>query len=73
MNYNYKAARHFCYPSQYVLINASYPFSTGGDIDQKNAIDAHIKLVNDAIPNDSTEYTIEDIKLKSRDKSLVKL
>ncbi len=64
MKFNWKLARLYLYPCQYDIIAANYPYASGGDATKKAAIDAHIALVNAAIPEDSTEYTEEDLLTK---------
>ena len=41
-----------------------HPLATDGDATKKAAIDAHINLVNSAIPADSTEYTETQLNAK---------
>lgn len=57
MKFNYKQARAYLYPLPYFIAEAMHPLATDGDATKKAAIDAHINLVNSAIPADSTEYT----------------
>ena len=57
MKFNYKTARAYLYPHPYIVAEAMHPLATDGDATKKAAIDAHINLVNSAIPADSTEYT----------------
>lgn len=62
--YDYKGARSFAYPPYENLINSWYPFVSGGTDSEKTKVDAHIKLVQDAIPADSTEYTYAEVEAK---------
>lgn len=62
--YDYETARLHCYPSSEVIIDAMYPYATGGDATKKAALDAHIKLVCDNIAADSTKYTESQIDAK---------
>jgi hypothetical protein len=41
-----------------------YPFVSGGTDSEKIKIDAHIKLVQDSIPADSTQYTFAEVEAK---------
>jgi len=62
--FDYKGARSFAYPSTENLMNSLYPFVSGGTDSEKTKMDAHMKLVQDAIPADLTEYTETDIQAK---------
>ena len=62
--FDYETARLQCYPSPEVIIDAMYPYATGGDVTKKAALDAHIKLVWDNIAADSTKYTVSEIDAK---------
>lgn len=64
MKYNYKLARAFCYPCLHDFVQAHYPYASGGDATKKAALDAHIALVDAAIPADATVYTEEEIIAK---------
>ena len=64
MKYNYKLARAFCYPSLDDFVQAHYPYASGGNATQKAALDAHIALVDAAIPADSTVYTAAEVMAK---------
>lgn len=57
MKYTYKLARAFCYPCQHDFVQAHYPYASGGNSTKKAALDAHIALVDAAIPADNTVYT----------------
>ncbi len=61
--HDYKICRDYCYPDGYELVNALY-LSRNGDSSAQTAVDAHIKLVNDGIPADSTTYTEQEIEAK---------
>ena len=62
--FDYLAAREASYPKYENLINSWYPFVSGGTDSEKIKLDAHIKLVQDGIPADSTEYTLDEIEAK---------
>ena len=62
--YDYLYARAYCYPTDHAYLEAFYPFATNGDATKKAAYDAHIKLVWDNIPADSTQYTQAEIDAK---------
>lgn len=64
MKFNWKLARLYLYPCEYDIIAANYPYASGGDATKKAAIDAHIALINTAIPEDSTEYTEAELYAK---------
>ena len=62
--FDYKMARTISYPPTENLIGAMYPFVSGGTDSEKIKVDAHIKLVQDAIPADSTQYTFTEVQAK---------
>ena len=62
--FDYKFARSLAYPPTENLIGAMYPFVSGGTDSEKIKVDAHIKLVQDAIPADSTQYTFTEVQAK---------
>jgi hypothetical protein len=62
--FDYKFARSLAYPPTESLIGAMYPFVSGGTDSEKIKVDAHIKLVQDAIPADSTQYTFAEVQAK---------
>ena len=64
MKYTYKLARAYCYPCQHDFVQAHYPYASGGNATKKAALDAHIALVDAAIPVDNTEYTEEQLIAK---------
>ena len=64
MKFNYKVCRITLYPHPYFIYESLSPFVSGGNDEKKAAIDAHINLVNSEIPEDSTEYTSEEIEAK---------
>ena len=64
IKYGYKYARSLCYPIYEAYIEAEYPYASGGNATKKAALDAHIKLVQDNIPEDSTQYTQAEIDAK---------
>ena len=53
--------RNECYPNIEYRIAAMYPFAEEGDKTRKAALDAHLKLVWDAIP-EGTEMTRTELK-----------
>ena len=61
---NYQKARSYLYPNHYTFFESLYPFASNGDSSKKAAMDAHINLVNNTIPADSTEYTEEELDAK---------
>ncbi len=61
---NYKQARSYLYPDQYTFFESLYPFASNGDSTRKAALDAHIDLVNNTIPANSTTYTEEELEAK---------
>ena len=62
--FDYKFARSLAYPPTENLTNSLYPFVSGGTDSEKIKVDAHIKLVQDAIPADSTQYTFAEVEAK---------
>tara|TARA_B100001029_G_scaffold165928_1_gene157946 strand:- start:380 stop:835 length:456 start_codon:yes stop_codon:yes gene_type:complete len=61
---DYRQARYICYPPLENVMNSLYPFVSGGTDSEKIKIDAHIKLIQDGIPADSTEYTYDEAQAK---------
>lgn len=58
--FDYGAARALCYPTLGLQFDALY-HGRKGDSTKQDAVDAHILMVKEKIPNDSKVYTFEEV------------